>query len=263
MDMFKLICMLCLVIVTPSTFAGNSKQLSIDLLYFDYEEFDVTGFSLNHESGFIPGLATRLNHEQHSFEASIHNGTVDYDGYTQSLTPHQTDTKQTLINLSYRYHILLNEIDDQNKYFLGVSYKYWFRDIQPNNGVNGLEETYTWFTVEAGIQSVIFSKQNHALLLELGLLHTLNGTISIDLENSGFGSPELDLGNKPGIKGGLKFQYKTSQVQMIEIGVDYSHWQFGRSNSEILSNGFQTITITEPESKSNHTLFYVGLNQQF
>lgn len=252
-----------LLTTTFLVYAQNSNQLSAGLLYFDYEEFDPTGFSLNHETGFIPGISTTLNRKQHAFQFSFHHGTVDYDGFTQSLIPHQTNTDETLLKLNYRYYIPYNDIIDQNQFYFGMSYQYWLRDIRANNGVNGLEETYTWFTAETGIQYIITSGSDYSILLNLGLLHTFNGKITINLEDYGFGSPQLELGDKPGFKGNLKLQINTSENQIIEFGIDYSYWEFGKSNSKTLFNGFYTLPIYEPRSESNHTILYIGLNQWF
>lgn len=246
----------------PYATAG-SNSLTWDLMYFDYEEFDTTGFSLNHETGFIPGLCTTLVRNQHELKMSLYNGRVDYDGYTQALIPHQTKTNETLFKVFYRYNIQLNQGIENPRYFLGIGHQYWMRSIQPNNGVYGLDETYTWLQAEAGTQLTLLSEPNKSILLELALLRTLNGNIRINLDDLGFGTPNLDLGSTYGFQGKIFWRIATGQNQELETGVNYARWGFGRSNSKTLTNGFQTITIEEPRSESSQTIFYVGLNQYF
>jgi hypothetical protein len=254
---------LCLFVCSLSAGAANRNYLSLDLLYFDYEEFDPTGFSLNHETGFIPGLCAALVRNQHELKMSLYNGRVNYDGYTQALTPHQTETSETLFKVLYRYNIQFNPGIESPRYFLGIGHQYWMRSIQPNNGVYGLDETYTWLQAEAGTQLTLLSEPKKSILLELALLRTLNGNIRINLNELGYGTPNLDLGSTFGFQGKIFWRLATGQNQELETGVNYARWGFGRSNSKTLSNGFQTITIEEPRSESSQTIFYVGLNQYF
>jgi hypothetical protein len=248
---------------TAPAMAENSNSLSLDLLYFNYQEFDTNGASLNHETGYLPGLTAILRRDQHEFKASIYDGTVDYDGYTQSLTPHQTDTDTTLFKLFYRYNFQPNQAPEPYHFYLGISHQYWLRSIQDNNGVYGLDETYTWLQLEAGLNATLMVQSNKKLLLDIGLLHMLNSKLSIDLNKFGFGSPELQPGNKPGLQAEVIWQINTRQNQQLELGIKYSYWSFGKSNSKTLSNSFQSITIEEPRSESSNTLFYIGLNNQF
>lgn len=254
---------LCLVMFTAPAVADNSNSLSLDLLYFNYQEFDTSGASLNHETGYLPGLSATLRRDQHEFKASVYDGTVAYDGYTQSLTPHQTDTDTTLLRLFYRYNFQPSLTLEPYHFYLGISHQYWLRSIQDNNNVYGYDETYTWLQLEAGLSTTLIAQTDRDLLLDFSLLHTLNGKISIDLNKFGFGSPELDLGNKPGLQTKLIWRVTTNQNQQIEMGISYTYWSFGKSNSKTLYNGFQSTTIEEPRSESSNTLFYFGLNNQF
>ncbi len=86
---------------------SHATDLSVaaGLMYFDYEETE-DGISLNHETGFIPGISITASHPyhsvDHSFEFSAFDGEVDYDGNTQNLQPHQTTTEQSIYRLLYR-----------------------------------------------------------------------------------------------------------------------------------------------------------------
>jgi hypothetical protein len=58
-----------------------------------------------------------------------------------------------------------------------------------------------------------------SLLLELGLLASLNGTIMVDLSDSGFGSTTLDLGNSIGFASGLKYEFIQVSNSSLQFGV--------------------------------------------
>ncbi|MCW8855132.1 MAG: hypothetical protein OQK72_10555, partial [Gammaproteobacteria bacterium] len=136
-------------------------------------------------------------------------------------------------------------------------------DIQPNNGVNRLYEEYSWWSIEAGIQTKIYQNNKQSIKLEIGLLHTLDGYISIDLRPQGYGYPELSLGSKSGFNSNLLFNKKISDNNDFYLKINYKHWKFGKSNSQTLSNGFSSITITEPRSESNHSSISLGFITHF
>ena len=245
------------------SWAEHNFSVSGAILYFDYQEFSDTGTSLNHETGFIPGINLNYSKKNNNLGFIVYSGTIDYDGQTQSGSPHQTDTDETLYIFTYRQLFPFNDGLDKNNYYAEINYQFWERDIQPINNVNGLYEEYSWWSIEAGIQTRIYQNENRAIKLELGMLHTFNGFISIDLRNTGYGEPELSLENKPGIRTKLSFHNKLSEQQTIYFSCEYKHWKFGRSDSQTLSNGFSNITVTEPSSQSNHTSISLGLISHF
>ncbi|MBI3188573.1 MAG: hypothetical protein HYZ31_12000, partial [Gammaproteobacteria bacterium] len=117
--MLRLLIIQLFIFYLPYATAGNNN-LTFDLMYFDYEEFDPADFSLNHETGFIRGLSATFARNQHELKMSFYTGRVDYDGYTQALTPHQTQTNQTLFKVFYRYHIPPNPDMEKFRYFFGM-----------------------------------------------------------------------------------------------------------------------------------------------
>jgi hypothetical protein len=243
----------CLALLT---FAVNSHatdlRFAAELMYFDYEETDVFGRSLNRETGFMPGFTVAASQPYRSIhntvEFSLYGGDVDYDGQTQAGQPHQTTTTETIYRLLYR---LSWSPEDSEGAFYGKAYwQQWDRDIQPNDGVSGLFERYQWWTAEAGVQVPFIKDEQHSLLLELGMLTTFNGTIMVDLDAAGYGSPELDLGNGVGFSGELKYAFMQRKNSSFQLGVQLKRWEFGRSNSETLADG---RTIYEPDSTTMQT----------
>jgi len=243
--------------------ANNNFSISGQLLYFNYEEFSDTGASLNHETGFIPGINLTYNRGDNHLDFTFSHGVVDYDGHTQAGAPHATETYETLYITSYQRLFPFNDGLDKNNYYTKIAHTFWQRDIQANNGINGLYEEYSWWSFEAGIQTMIFQNDNQNMSFEIGILHTLNGRIFIDLRNQGYGYPELSLGNRAGINMSLSFTSRTSDQQSIYFNIGYQHWKFGKSNSRTLFNGSSSITIFEPRSHSYHSNISVGLINYF
>lgn len=243
--------------------SDNNLSLTGHLLYFDYEEFSDNGLSLDKETGFIPGISFALNKDEHLLNFSLYDGTVDYDGHTNLGAVHKTDTDESLFIFGYRRSIPFILDTDKNHYYLQLNYQIWDRDIQPSNGVNGLFEQYTWWSLEAGINSNIYESGNLTVNLDAGVFHTVNGKIAVDLKASGYGEPSLDLGDKPGAQGKLSFQNKLSEQQTLHFNLNYKYWKFDKSNSKTLFNGFSTKTINEPKSQSSYIILSLGLTQYF
>ena len=257
-------CILGLILLSQNnTQASGNFSVSARMQYFNYEEFDDNGLSLNKETGFIHGIGFKLIDRNHQLNLEIYDGTVDYDGQLQSGTPHQTDTEEMIYYLSYRYLIPVFETPERYHYYFGISHQTWERNILPRNNINGLFETYRWLTASAGIESVVHQLSDSQLSIGLGFIYIVDAEIEIDLSDLGYGEPVLDIENKPGFEAELKYTSTLSDSRLLNIGVQYTHSQFGKSNSAALSNGSNTIIIFEPDSTSNHVRFYLEVNQRF
>lgn len=248
-------CILACVFTISTSTQAVDLRIAAELMHFDYEETDMSGNILNQETGFMPGLTIAAEQPFHridnSFEFSVYDGQIDYDGRTNTGLPHQTTTEESIYRLLYK--LSWSPLSTKAALYGKAYWQQWDRDIQPNNGVQGLFERYQWWTIEAGATLPFIQTDNQNLLLELGLLTTFNGTILIDLSNAGFGSPVLDLGNSVGFSGELIYRLRQSQYSSLQFGVQFKTWEFGRSNSKTLSNGSSTITIFEPDSTTIQT----------
>jgi hypothetical protein len=236
----------------PANTQATDLRLAAELMKFDYEETDVFGNTLDSENGYIPGFTVAASQPYRSIrntvEFSLYSGDIDYDGQTQAGQPHQTTTEETIYRLLYR---LSWSPADSNGSFYGKAYwQQWDRNILPANNVQGLFERYQWFTLEAGVQVPLLTDEKQKLSLELGMLTTLNGTIMVDLTDSGYGSPTLDLGSGIGFSGEVKYELIPAKNSSLQFGVQFKSWEFGRSNSETLADG---RTIYEPDSMTVQT----------
>jgi len=246
--------MTCIIIISANSHAIDLR-IAYELMHFDYEETVASGNTLNtlnQETGLIPGITIAIAHPyrriDNTFEFSAYDGQVDYDGHTQTGEPHQTTTEESIYRLLYK--LSWSPLSTDAAFYGKTYWQQWDRDIQANNGVSGLFERYQWWTVEAGAQLPLFRQDNQHLLLELGLLASLNGTIMVDLTNAGLGSPVLDLGNSIGFSSELKYEFKQENNSSLRFGVQFKTWEFGRSNSETLADG---STIYEPDSTTIQT----------
>lgn len=251
--------------VTPSNVYALEIGASADLMYFNYEEFDTTGTSLNSETGFLPGLTLSASQPykaiHNTVKFSIYGGQVDYNGQTQSGQPHQTNTDESIYRILYK--ISWSPENYQSIFYARTYWQQWDRNILSNKGVSGLFERYQWWSLEAGIQASIYKHDRHDVLFELGLLKTTNGTIKIDLNNSGYGTPVLDLGDSIGLNSALNYQIKLRQNSDLQFGFRYTTWRFGRSNTRTLSNGSTVITVVEPESITHQVTATINYIHKF
>ena len=258
------IALLLLYIATPVC-ADNTVDVSARVLNFGYEEFDQSGESYNQENGIIPGLSlsTSLTHNKLSsvFSFEVYDGQVDYDGQTQSGTPHTTNTDETQYRLFY---MLGWSAENISSMFYGkFVWQQWDRDILPTGNVSGLFERYRWWTFEAGILTTLYQSEMDQLQFELGASKVTNGSIKIDLDAFGYGQPSLDLGDGSGLTSALKYRHQIHNGDDIGLSLEYRYWTFGRSNSKTISNNVNTITITEPRSESRQIILSVSYSHYF
>lgn len=241
-----------------------------ELMYFEYEETGDDGSRLNKETGYIPGVSVAASQLYrgitHNIEYSFYGGDVDYDGQTQTGIPHQTRTDQRIYRLQYRFSGSLESTDAD--LYGKVYWQQWDRDIQPRNNVGGLFERYEWWSLEAGIEVPLMRRDRQDLLLELGILTTLNGTMTVDLSALGYGEPVLDLGNETGFSGELKYEIRPQQNTSLRFGLQFRTWEFGRSNTLVIIDGTalcgrSLCPIYEPASKTIQTVLSASYIHHF
>lgn len=267
--MFKIInlciCLILCCALAHPLHAGTTIKASASLLDFNYEEFDQSGQSLNKETGIIPGLSITASKALAAFtntiSAKAYDGQVDYNGQTQSGVPHTTNTNETLYRLFYKLN--WHPTDYGISIYGKVAWQQWNRDILPANNISGLFEQYQWWSYELGLAATLLESDSDKLILELGASRTSNGSIEIDLSPQGFGKPELKLSNGSGFSTALKYQHTLSNKNKISLSLQHQRWEFGRSNTKTVSDGFTTINITEPRSDSRHTILSISYIHYF
>ena len=246
-----------LLVITARTYALELKA-STYLEYVNYQEFDLDGSSLNHETGFIPGIQLQASYKHHTLWSSYAYGNVHYDGQIQSGAPYNTSTNYILSSAGYEYEHALDQYNNINL-LAGFSTRTWQRHILSNKGIPDGNAEYKWQQLHAGIRYQPGSIFNFPLQASLSVIKTRNGAVDVNLSNLGYGSPQLELGDEYGVQAGVKYYRRVSRKIRVNVSVDSVRWKFGRSQLKTLSNGINSITIAEPRSISWHTRLGVEL----
>ena len=234
--------------------AETQLTLSPSLLHFDYTEFSTTDEVLDTESGWLPGLEVRLSHAISSdwfinIHTAYYQGTVYYHGQIQSGIPHSTDTKMKLIRLGARVE---RSVIENTHLFIGAQTHQWQRNIQDNNNISGLDETYKWFEYSIGLNSAIPVTQKDIINLEAGFLFIRNATIDVDLSKVDLGTATLDIGDGTGGRLNATWTHQHINNTRYGISVFFEAWQFGRSNTKQTEGGSSIVFVTEPRSETRN-----------
>ena len=258
----RTLCFVILFFLTRPLLADSTIDASIKILYFDYEEFDLSGATFNKETGIIPGFSIaaskKINHFKNTLSVESYDGEVDYDGQRQSGVPHMTQTQETLNRAFYKLN--WSPDDNNNSVFGKIAWQQWDRNILPKDNVSGLFERYEWWALEIGILATIYENNTSRWQLELGISKIDNGTIEIDLMDLGLGQPKIELGDGHGVAAQLIYQHTFMTNNALSLSLQHQRWTFSRSNTESISNG---LNITEPRSESNHSILSFNYHHYF
>lgn len=246
-------------------FAETQITLSPSLLYFDYTEFSTTNIVLNRETGWLPGLESKLGYRLSAdwflaAHAAYYDGTVDYAGQTQSGASHNTDTKTRLLRMGARIEKLFHE---KSHIFISAQSHRWLRNILNNNDVSGITETYRWMEYSIGLNTDLPINDKNTLALEAGFLVTRNANIDVDLSRIDAGSATLDIGNGTGARVSLAWNRQYEVNIRYAAGIFFEAWEFGRSNTKQTSGGSSSVFITEPGSETRNTGIKLNIEYSF
>jgi len=263
-------CCALLLLPAPGRAAANGPDLFLgaDLTNFNYREFDTNGREVDRERGVLPGVRiTARTSEDRLFariDGTYHAGTVNYDGETQSGTPVTTDTDTRLLTIAADVGHWFGPAPYTWGAYLHLARRNWDRDIQSRPGVGGIYEEYRWSELGLGVRHVWEPPTGSTWHQELTgtLLRATSGTIFVRLSDvdPGYDDTTLNLGDRTG----FRLRYTASHdmgERTLRIEPYLEYWEFGRSNTEIITaNGSNTAyTVTEPRSESTRIGVAVGL----
>ena len=253
--MKKLIFTLNLLLCSTALSAADTQFIiSPAFLHFDYTEFSTSDQVLNSETGWLPGVEARFDHTfANDWLASIYTSffrsMVNYDGQTQSGTPHTTDTGTEFFRLGAQ----LEKIIIKNTgLFVSVQSHQWERDIHDNNNISGITESYQWLEYSAGINYRYSINDKDNLKLNAGLLITRNAEIYVDLSRVNLGSTTLDIGDGTGARLKLDWNRQHNETMRYGLGLFFEGWDFGRSNTKATEGGSNIVYVTEPRSETRN-----------
>jgi Autotransporter beta-domain len=208
----------------------NSIEFGLSLMSFRYAEFPDDKRLNNKETGILPGLNVGLKFAPGAwrigFFGSVHSGDVDYDGATSAFRPHKTQTETTIFNglASVGYAFSISDSFALTPY-LGAGYRYWRRDIQPNNGVAGLQEDYRWFYGALGLEALWQKSERFLIGADVRVIRPVNAKLDVKIV------PEttLDLGSRTGYRIGMPLQWRFNRRFGISMEPYYEHQELGAS----------------------------------
>ena len=251
---FKYLLLLCFILSLPYRDDANAFEFTPSLYYFQFQEFDPDNRLLVEEKGVLPGLKIGFDHAVGNgsigTQLSFFSGEIDYNGQTQFGAPHDTDTRERLINLGLRWSSgQLTAIP--GRLFLGFRYWDWDRDIQTNNGVLGLHEVYTWNELELGLTFESGPNRNSAYWLELSALYVFDPHMELILPSS---RVDFELGQEPGLRVRAGKRWERNERLYTSFNLFAEYWEFGRSKPVFTDDFFgQSTFLVEPRSESFHS----------
>lgn len=242
---------------------ADDIELSPNLYFFNYEEFNTLGESLDKEQGVLPGV--KLNYKKIVGDVKLstfiayNGGEVDYIGTTQTGTPHNTTTKEKLLSIGVSFTVVQDSTNLPSLFF-GIRGTQWDRDILTRNNVRGLHEIYQWYELSAGFSFDSIIVNDSYYTAKFALFKILQPSIKVFLDNS---SETLDLGEEPG----LRFSLSKTWVHLnnpLKLSIITEYWKFGRSNSVFTNDFFgSSVFITEPDSTSFHSAIELSYSFDF
>ena len=241
------------VLLTETVNAGEASSISLgpSALSFRYKEFPDNERLRNREDGLLPGVTAGLRLAPGSWRVrlagSYHGGKVDYDGATQSGSPHKTETGTDIFDVMVTagYSFAVGGSVTLAPY-LGAGYRYWRRDILPNAGVRGLLEVYRWPYAMVGLDLGLFQTERFQGGIDVRLIRPIDPKLDVGI------SPEttLDLGARTGYRVSLPLRWSFGASQGILFEPFYERQEIGASRAR---NG-----ILEPSSDTD--IFAVNLS---
>lgn len=246
----------------------NSVSFAPAALYFNYVEYSTAGQQLDKETGVLPGvvLEARVQGQADIYIQggfSLYDGRLNYDGRTQTGTPHKTKTKETLTRMRFALGKTVANENYPFEFFLRLELVTWDRDIQSSNGVSGLYEQYRWNEVGAGIRQRLFAQRNEDVYLLFDVFRVSDPAMTVDLTSSGYGIQKLYLGNKSGFKAALDWQISNNGQVNYGILVFYERYQFGQSDYISVGGSTGGALIREPRSESRQLGMQISLFRRF
>lgn len=243
----------------------------VDLVHFDYREFDRDDRELNAEDGFVPGIrfhtAGQLGATRVRIEASLHDGSVRYDGETQRGDPLGSRTETRFLGLSGRLGWRLAAIPGHWHGFVHAARREWRRDIQDSGDVQGLNERYRWSEIGAGLrygpQSAATGRWQHAAAVTL--FAVVDGSVRValaELDGRDWDDITLDLGDAAGVRLRYRASRSLGGNRRLYIEPYAGYWEFDRSPTRtIRADGRATgARIAEPSSRSRRVGLHIGFS---
>lgn len=239
---------LLVVLMLPAVIPGFARadkmetHIGVGLNKFNYTEYNDNNIFLDGETGVIPGLILSMKKEKTKnyteFVGSFYGSVINYDGQTQGGTPLKTRSDAVILDGHFKSGY---KLENNKDYYLGLGYRYWYRNIRPGrdsngNPVAGLLEEYSWPYLLLGFQSNLMQASATEVNLDIRYTHMLNAKMSIDfLGYCNYDNAEVDLGNRNGWRFALPVKKKLGSANVLLITPYYEIIDIGKSNTVALT----------------------------
>lgn len=252
-------------------------EASLQQYHFDYKEDLPAGFKSN-EEGWLPGI--RLGYDYHGqdnpayvrlvFEYTDadtdYDGTIaNLDGTAQTGIPFTDVTDNTFVtwegNIGYTFRKSLGPF--RLTPYTGLGYRYWDRSL---HGPSPFSEEYSWWYIPAGFQADFEINDRWSGTLDVCARLMFGGKIQVNLGeiNPLLNSPEVDLGNEPGVRVELPFRYRPNGRLGFSFAPWYEYSSIDRSDSFLITLGGSPFGQGyEPASDTHQYGMRLGVNVSF
>jgi len=249
--------------LSPTLFALEYK-IAPQLHYLDYLEVDEQGNTLNTETGWLKGLDASVTGLYHPLKIQSHiqllQGTVDYQGHTQSGQPHQTRTKQIYfqygISAGYAFRVANLELTPT----LALDKHYWRRDIQAKGLVSQLTEDYQWWLIKPSLKANIKTANLEDFSIQLGITKTLQAAMRVHATRCTSAVtvyPKSDTGWFSRIE----MLAHSQDTHKVVAFIEYKQWNMKRSDSKLANSCIGPLSWSEPTNKTQ--LWSAGIRFNF
>jgi len=227
-------------------------HLGVSVLRFDFREIADSGEQLVRERGVLPGVVggagQTVGRWRWSAELSYYDGSVQYDGQTQSGTSFETRTDTRLAKIRGR---ALRLLDQEGRFAAGVGlgYRQWQRQIRGRGSVSGLDERFAAGDVSAEVRLSVLRSEASTVDVDLQAAWPLRPQVKVDFGGM-FDTRTLLLGPRLAGRVSVPASWATGPGSRLIVEPGFEAWGFGRSSTETLyRNGVPAGVVYQPQGK--------------
>jgi len=248
-----LICLVVAGVMLSPPLNAWEYNLAPQIHYLDYLEVDEQGNTLNTETGWLKGadssVSGLLGHWTIQSHLQFLQGTVDYQGQTQSGQPHHTRTKQIYfqygISAGYTFRVYNLELTPT----IALDKHYWRRDIQAKGLVSQLTEDYQWWLVKPSLKASITSAGLKGTSIQVGTTNTHQASMRVHATKC-----TSAVTVYPKADNGWFSRFEIPAIQHTSYKavafIEYQQWNMKRSDSKLANSCIGPLSWSEPTNKT-------------
>lgn len=245
-----------------------SAGIALSASRFDYREFDGAGQQLDRETATLPGVTLSLGGPLADFfwhaEITLQKGSARYEGRTNLNTPHNTTTREKILDGSMQAGRWFSSPDlPPFALYAGIGRREWERDIAATPTVGGLFETYAWWYGFLGAKALVFKRDALRWTADVRIVRPFDPKVTIDFKGAFSATPQVEPAARPGIRIALPLRYAMKDGSAFSLEPYFEQWNLGRSENVSFRSGALTLTVHEPASETRSFGVRFGWNRAF